>query len=155
MWKDKHVVTAMLVAPILAIMAWFGVDYMVTDRAEAAKPGASYALIAKSNCRYESGACDLANNDLKLRVRPVDLLPEQTRLALESDFELLQATLSLVHDGEEVVGVAVADDSPGTSAQLIVTIPAFADPAASLRVAVTVQQSIYFAEVPVVFMRPE
>lgn len=155
MWKNKHVVVAMLVAPVLAVLAWFGVDSMVAERAQVAQPGETYPLVARSNCRYDSGACDLANNDFKLTLRPVDLLPEQTRLALESDFELTQATLSLVYGGDEVVGTTVADDPLGTGAQMAVTIPAFADPAATLRVVVTVQQSIYFAEVPVVFMRPE
>ena len=51
MWKNKHVVVAMLVAPILAILAWFAVDSMVAERAHSAKPGASYKLVAKSNCR--------------------------------------------------------------------------------------------------------
>jgi hypothetical protein len=29
MWTNKHVIIAMLVAPVLAIMAWFAVDYLV------------------------------------------------------------------------------------------------------------------------------
>jgi hypothetical protein len=35
----------------------------------------------------------------------------------------------------------------------VINIPVHADPQAVLRVAVTVVQSVYFAEVPVVFMR--
>jgi len=61
----------------------------------------------------------------------------------------------LLLDGNEVVANAEHDASPDAPAQMTVTVPAFADPEAMLRVAVTVQESLYFAEVPVVFMRPE
>ena len=144
----------MLVAPLLAIIAWYGVDYMVAERAQVAQPGNSYPLVARSNCRYDSGACDLVNNDFKLTVRPVNLLPGETELQLESQFKLAGATLALVHGDSEFVGTAVADDTSVTGTPLSVTIPAFADPAATLRIAVTVRESVYFAEVPVVFMRP-
>lgn len=153
MWKNKHVVIAMLVAPVLAVLAWYGVDAMVAERAKAAKPGDSYPLVARSNCRYDSGACDLVNNDFKLTLRPVDLSPDQTRISLESEFKLAQVTLSLVNGSNEVLGSSASGDPLGTGAQITVTFPAFADPAATIRVAVAVQQSIYFAEVPVVFMR--
>jgi len=61
----------------------------------------------------------------------------------------------LVLNGNEVVANAEHDTSSDAPARMTVTIPAFADPEAVLRVAVTVQESLYFAEVPVVFMRPE
>jgi hypothetical protein len=154
MWKNKHVVVAMLVAPVLAVLAWYGVDYMVAERAQVAQPGETYPLVARSNCRYESGACDLVNSDFKLTVRPVKLLPEETELQLESPFKLAQATLALVQGDSEFVGTAIAGEASGTDTLLSVTIPAFADPAATLRIAVTVNESVYFAEVPVVFMRP-
>ena len=51
MWKDKHVVMAMIVAPILAIFAWVGVDYIVAEKAQPAEPGSMYPLVARSNCR--------------------------------------------------------------------------------------------------------
>ena len=155
MWKNKHVVIAMLVAPILAVIAWYGVDSIVAERAKAAKPGDSYPLVARSNCRYDSGACDLVNNDFKLTLKPVDLLPDQTRISLESEFTIAQATLSLVNGSDEVLGSSALGDPLGTGAQMTVTFAAFTDPAATMRVAVTVQQSIYYAEVPVVFMRTD
>ncbi len=145
----------MLVSPVLAVIAWYGVDSMVAERAQSAKPGDSYPLVARSNCRYDSGACDLVNNDFKLTLKPVDLSLDQTRISLESEFKIAQATLSLVNGSDEVLGSSASGDPLGTGAQMTVTFPAFADPAATIRVAVTVQQSIYFAEVPVVFMRTD
>jgi hypothetical protein len=116
MWKNKHVVIAMIVAPILAVLAWFAVGALVGEKAQVAKPGGAYP---------------------------------------DSEFPLAQATFGLLSGGNEVVADAEHDASPDAAAQMTVTIPAFADPEAMLRVAVKVQESLYFAEVPVVFMRPE
>ena len=155
MWKNKHVVIAMIVAPILAVLAWFAVGSLVGEKARVAEPGAAYPLVARSNCRWESGECELVNNDLKMTILPLELGAQYTRLSLDSEFPLTQATFALLMGGNEVAAKAEHDASPDAVAQMTVTIPAFADPEAMLRVAVTVQESLYFAEVPVVFMRPE
>ncbi len=68
MFKNKHVVIAMIVAPILSILAWVAVGQFTGEQPEPAKPGASYPLVEKSNCRYASGACDLENEDFRLRL---------------------------------------------------------------------------------------
>ena len=155
MWKNKHVVVAMLVAPLLAILAWYGVDSIVAERAESAKPGELYPLVARSNCRYESGQCDLINNEFKLVIRAVEGPPGKTTLALESEFSLANARLSLVSGDTEVLATVVPGRPSDIPAQWIVTIASSATPAAILRVGVSVQQSIYFAEVPVVFLQPQ
>lgn len=155
MWKNKHVVVALIVAPILAVLAWFAVGALIGEKASVAEPGAAYPLVARSNCRWESGECDLVNNDLKLTILPLELGAQYTKLSLDSEFPLTQATFALLSNGTEVVANAQHDASADAPAQMTVTIPAFADPEAMLRVAVTVQESLYFAEVPVVFLRPE
>ena len=155
MWKNKHLIIAMLVAPCLAIMAWYAVDFFVAEKPHVAEPGAAYPLVARSNCRWESGECDLVNNDLEMTVTPLELGAQYTRLALVSEFPLAQATFALLTDGNEVAASAEHDGSADAPAQMTVTIPAFADPEGMLRVAVMVGESLYFAEVPVVFMRPE
>jgi hypothetical protein len=154
MWTNKHVIIALLVAPILAIIAWFGVDYLVAEQAQPAQEGAMYPLVARSNCRYDSGQCDLANNDFKVTVRPVDLRSDRTILSVESDFELRQASLALVVRGEETTGKGASTITPQGETVWIVNIPTYAEPDAVLRVAITAQQSVYFAEVSVVFLRP-
>lgn len=153
MWTNKHVIIAMLVAPILAIIAWFGVDYLVAEQAQPAKAGSMYPLVAKSNCRYDSGQCDLSNSDIEVSIRPVDLLANRTIMSLESEFVLEQVMFALVVGTDEVVGSAAPTQTPEGDTLWVINIPTYADPEAVLRVAVTVQQSVYFAEVPVVFMR--
>ena len=82
MWTNKHVIVSLLVAPILAILAWFGVDYLVAEQAQPAEQGTMYPLVARSNCRYDSGQCDLANNDVKMSIRPVELLASRIKGSL-------------------------------------------------------------------------
>ena len=155
MWKNKHVIVALIVAPILAILAWFAVGQIAGEKAHVAKPGSAYPLVARSNCRWESGECELHNNDVEITILPLELGAQYTKLSLDSEFPLAQATFALLSGGDEVMASAEHDASPDAAAQMTVTIPAYADPEAMLRVAVTVQDSLYFAEVPVVFMRPE
>ncbi len=68
MFTNKHVIIAMIVAPILAVLAWFAVGEFTGEQPKRAEPGQTYPLVEKSNCRYQSGACDLENGDFKLRL---------------------------------------------------------------------------------------
>lgn len=152
MFKNKHVVVAMLVAPVLAIMAWFAVDYFIGERPHAAKDGAAYTLVAKSNCRYDSGQCDLGNSDFSLSLRPVSVTAVSIQLELTSAFPLESAALGLVDNGAELLPSpmsSMANDALRWTAQI--DRPSRAD--AAIRLAVTAQGATWYAEVPVVFMR--
>lgn len=69
MFTNKHVVIALIVGPILAILAWIGVGQIAGEKSAAAVSGKSYPLVEKSDCRYESGHCKLENEDFKLVLR--------------------------------------------------------------------------------------
>jgi hypothetical protein len=45
---------------------------MVAEEPQAARPGGAYELVAKPNCRYASGACELVNNDFRLELTLAD-----------------------------------------------------------------------------------
>jgi len=145
----------MLVAPLLAIFAWYGVDAIVAERAQSAKPGEFYPLVGRSNCRYESGQCDLFNSEFKMVIRAVKVQPGKTTLVLESEFPLANTNVSLVSGDIEILATAAPSRPSDMPAQWIVTIASSATPPAILRVAVTVQQSVYFAEVPVIFLQQQ
>jgi len=69
--KNRQVVTAMLVAPLLAVLAWFGVGWLSGDTSATpsiAQPGEAYPLIERSGCRYGGGRCVLANEDVELEL---------------------------------------------------------------------------------------
>ena len=151
MWKNKHIVVAMLVAPVLAIMAWFAVDYLVAERPQSAQPGAAYPLVAKSNCRYDSGRCDLENADFEISLLPLQITPTQVSIRLESRFPLQQATLGLVEQGTAAAPVRMSADGGDNTAWLAqIAAPASSD--SLLRVGVVSDDATFFAEVPVVFL---
>lgn len=68
MFKNKHVIVAMLVAPVLALISYFATDYIVGEEPTAVREGASYPMVARSNCRYASGVCTLVNGDLEIKL---------------------------------------------------------------------------------------
>ncbi len=155
MWKNKHVVVAMLVAPVLAILAWFAVDWFVAERPHVAQPGQDYPLIARSNCRYESGRCDLANEDFRLSILPGPA-GEGTSLIVTSRFPLASAAVGLAPQAgavaEPVAFEPVAGDPTRWTGRLPPLPPAGG---ASLQIVVAAGGSRYFAEVPTIFLEPE
>lgn len=151
MFKNKHVVIAMLVAPILSIMAWFAVDYFLSERPHAAREGSTYSLIAKSNCRYDSGQCDLENSDFKINIRPMSITPDSVQLELTSVFPLTSATLGVVNNG---IPSPPAEMNPTTDETLRWTtrIERPVADSSTIRVAVTADGSTWYAEIPTVFI---
>jgi len=88
MLKNKHVIVSLIVAPILAIISYFAVDAAVSEKPHAVQQGERVQLLAKPNCRYSSGACDLKNGDFELRIRGQWFDDVQVLLTLESTVPL-------------------------------------------------------------------
>lgn len=149
---NKHVVVAMLVAPVLAILAWFAVDYFLTERPHAAVEGGTYLLVARSNCRYDSGECDLENGDFKLNLKPVGDVSGPVTLALTSKFPLQTATLGLVKSGVERPPSSMRREDE-TSTLWLGTLPADRSDGAVIRLAVIASETTYYAEVPLTFLQ--
>ena len=87
-WKNKHVIIATLMAPVLALIAYFGTSALVGETPQAAEPGGSYKLVEKPNCRYSSGACGLKNNDFELSLSYERPSAGRILLKIESEFPL-------------------------------------------------------------------
>lgn len=100
--KNRHVVVAALVAPVLALIAWFSVDYFFAETPQAAVEGGRYALVEKPNCRWESGGCGLKNNDFELEIVFERLGGNVLRLSLDSVFPLDGVMLAVARDDVEV-----------------------------------------------------
>ena len=66
MLKNRHMTIAMLMAPVLAIIAYYGVNTLVGEKPHAAEAGQSYVLVEKPNCRHHGGTCGLKNGDFEL-----------------------------------------------------------------------------------------
>lgn len=155
MFKNKHFIVALLVAPILSIIAYFGADMAVSEKPHAAKEGQSYKLIAKSNCRYTSGLCGMENGEFKVQFRSEKLTQSELQLSMKSDFPIEGIKLSLV-DNQEQDGQPL-DMSPADQAgqNWYITLPKPASAESWLRVAIQADGTLYYGETQTAFVKYE
>lgn len=107
-FKNRHVLVAALVAPLLALLAWFAMDYLFSEPPEAAVEGQSYALVEKPDCRWESGKCGLKNADFELEMRIEDAPGGGVILMLVSKFPLEGVKAALAtEEGEKPMPVSM------------------------------------------------
>jgi hypothetical protein len=102
-WKNKHVIIATMMAPVLALIAYFGINALVGEKPHAAEAGQSYELIEKPNCRRSGGFCGLKNGDFELNLSFERLDANRLLLKLESAHPLDGVMAALVEnesDGE-------------------------------------------------------
>jgi hypothetical protein len=149
--KNKHMILAMFVAPVLAIIAYFSVDYIVSEKPQAALQGSSYKLAAKSNCRYQSGVCTLKNGDIEVQLRARRVGDKEVELTMFSELPVQNAIISYV--AENIM--STPEQMNSTTAEMDewqVTLY-LEDPEKSiLRLALNISDSTYYAETTAVFI---
>lgn len=150
-FKNKHLILAMFVAPVLALLAYFAVDYAVTEQPHAAQPGASYRLAALSNCRYQSGKCTLKNGELEMSFRARRLADSQVELILQSQYPLGNTLVSIVHGDADSAPVPMQRHNPQADG-LSVTLNIDEPDKSLLRLAVEVSGALYYAETSAIFV---
>jgi len=149
--KNRHLILAMFVAPTLAVIAYFGVDYVVSEKPRSALPGQSYKLAAKSNCRYQSGTCTLKNGDIEVTIRAQRVAEEQIELTLSSEMPIQQAVISYVADGvasEPASLTAATPEKDRWNATLKLAHPE----QSILRLALKISDSMYYVETTAIFV---
>ena len=154
MWKNKHVVVALLVAPVLSILAWFAVGNIVGEKPHAAEEGKIYKLVARSNCRYASGSCDLHNADFELSLEPEMVAASSVALTMKASHALQSAAIGVV-DGDSEPQPAPMTRTADDGTQWQGLLPRPRTPDAMIRVAVTAQGATWYAEIPVIFLEKE
>lgn len=149
--KNKHLILAMFVAPTLAIIAYFSVDYIVSEKPQAALQGSSYKLAAKSNCRYQSGMCTLKNGDIEVHLSARRISEQGVELTMHSELPIQKALVSYVTDyitsAPENMNAATADMDDWH-----VTLYLDEPEKSTLRLALNISDSTYFAETTAIFM---
>lgn len=152
---NKHIVVAMLVAPVLAVLAYFGVDRMVSERPHEARPGASYKLVAMSKCRYQSGECTLKNGNFSVTLRPQSRGERLIKLSLESSFPLSSAKLAIApSESDDYPPMDMnADSDDGTRWLIHASLPDAPSP--QLRLVVSAAGATYFGQTGLAFSRYE
>lgn len=152
--KNKHLMTAMLVAPVLGLISYFAIDAFVGETPHAAIEGQSYQLVEKPNCRYNSGNCGLKNGDFELLFSHEWVAGDRLLLTLTSVFPLDGVVLALVEAG--VAENPPQDMRPVDDQGLVWSMEiARPDPELSrIRLVASSSQSLWFGDVALKFILP-
>ena len=150
-WKNNHLLIAMLMAPVLALFAYYGVNALVGETPHAAEAGQSYQLVEKPNCRHSGGICGLKNGDFELTLSFEWLDNGRMLLKLESVHLLDGVLVALVeNDAGEKSPVdmrPLGDDGLSWSLDL-----AHPDPERHrLYLVASANQALYFGDVAMKF----
>ena len=127
MFKNKHVVTALIIAPILAITSYLITDYYLSEQPQKARAGGQYQLVQLPNCRYQSGRCGLTNGDFRIVITAVVGSSDQAGTPMD---------MFRVSDDSRFWQIILAVDQPSEK---------------YLRIVLAAQQAIYYAETQMVF----
>ncbi len=155
MFKNKHVIIALLVAPMLAIMAWFAVDYFVAEQPQAVQPGESYPLVAKPNCRRLSEGCELTNADLTLTLVVTGADATGASVELTSVFPLQHAAVGFANDDVDEGPPAMLESADTEGLSWAGNVTGQIDADTSMRVLVRANEATFYGEVPVTFFFTE
>lgn len=151
-FKNKHVVVAMLVAPVLAIGAYYAVDYVVAERPQPAAQGAVYELLAKPNCRYASGLCSFKNGNFEVSfsVHRDDSGANKLMLVSTHALEGVRVDVAMQTSKSSEPYAMRALDSSAKNWELVLNAPLTAD--AMMRIAVAAAGAKYFGETVTAFV---
>ena len=150
-FKNKHVVIAMLVAPVLAIIAYFATDHVVSEKPHQAKQGETYKLAARPNCRYPSGRCTLHNADIEVDVRIERISDSAVKLILQSTHPIQHALASFAAGDKAPLPTTLYRSAAGDDAWNAEFNQADVENS-SLRLVLEVSDAVFYAETPVVFI---
>lgn len=148
--KNKHIVLATVIAPVLAIIAYLATDYVVSEPPQRAQQGQTYKLAASSNCRYQSGMCTLKNGDVEVHLQAERLDEKSVKLTLNSTLDLQKPLVSIAtgENASPPIAMQQLDEGDGWQLQVDVNQPELS----TVRLALGVAGSTYYAETPAVFI---
>ncbi|MFD2175960.1 hypothetical protein [Veronia pacifica] len=150
MFTNKHVVLALIIAPILALIAYFAIDLTLSEKPQVAEEGKTYRLAARSNCRYTSGVCALENGDFKLKLRS-ELLSETALVIKMTSAHALEGAKISLGEAEDATPINMEmNDKSGL--EWIVDLPAPKTPETVLRLVVKAKGTLYYGESPTTFV---
>ncbi len=153
MFKNKHVITAFIVTPILAVLGYFAVDAVVSETPHAAKAGSSYELVELPNCRYSSGICGLKNGEFKINLSTEWLDDTRMELNLKSIAPLEGAKVALIDPSSQELPPQdmMRTDEDGMAWSLPLSLDRFDHDKSRLRVVVSSGDVMYYADASMKF----
>ncbi|SFV69669.1 hypothetical protein MNB_SUP05-5-439 [hydrothermal vent metagenome] len=149
---NKHITIALIVAPILALISYFSVDYFVSEVPHKLKKGNYYTFLVKSNCRWDSGHCTLTNGNIKLQFSTYTK-NKQMFLLLNSSTLLDSVTFSITeaNNNNSFQKLMQTDDFYNFN----YLMPEFLLKNKVGRLVVFIKESIFYATVPLNFIKKD
>lgn len=147
---NKHFIIALIVAPILAIIAYYAVDYKVSEKPHEAIKGQSYPLVAKSNCRYESGKCTFENGDIEITLVIEKASVSELNLQLSSNHIIAGAKVAITNT-ESNPPPETMITTGNSQTQWHTILPDTLTNTSRLQLALSINGSLYFGETSTVF----
>ena len=149
--KNKHVILAMFIAPLLAIIAYFATDHIVSEKPHKVQQGQTYKLAGNPNCRYPSGRCTLRNGDIEVNIRLERISDAAFKLVMQSNTPVQHALASFATESREpqpktlYLSAAEADTWNAEFRQADVEN-------STMRLVLEISDSVFYAETPAVFV---
>ncbi|MBU2895330.1 hypothetical protein [Vibrio hepatarius] len=155
MLRNKHFIVALIITPILSIIAYFAADIAVSEKPHAAQKGQSYRMVSQSNCRYTSGLCNMENGDFKIRFRSEKLVNNQLELSLQAKYPVDDIKVSLVDSQELNIPPLEMQPRDQTGKNWFISLPQPTSPSSWLRVVVKAEGTLYYGETQMAFIKYE
>ena len=149
--KNKHIIIALIVAPILALISFFATDYIVSERPHKAVKGSVYPLNVTSSCRWQSGQCGLQNNDVDLMLKGRwQITSSVLSLHLSSNIALEQVKIAFSNDQNLPKDMMPKD---GFKKKWTTSFNK-SEKSEKLNIAVTTKDITFIAQFPALFLDP-
>lgn len=153
--SNKHVIVAMLIAPLLAVGTYYAIDLLVGEQPHVAEAGRDYPLVEMPGCRWDGGSCSLQNNDFLLGVYVEWLAQNRMALTIRSEFALQGIRVAVSRypsDAPLPVEMTPIDGDPTMwSAELDCDEPE----SQRLRIVASAGESMYYGDASLVFTADE
>jgi len=147
-FKNKHIIAAMIVSPLLALVAYFAVDLVVKEKPHVAVAGQAYPMVAKSNCRFTSGECTLENSSFSTQLT---VEGDTNVLLLKSSHPLQNATIGFVDTAASETSPERMQAIDSTNTRWQLELPSNISSDTIARVALRANDAFYFAETSLQF----
>jgi len=151
---NKHLIIAMIVAPLLAFISYYGVDRMVSEKPHKAIEGNFYPLVAKSNCRYQSGECTLENGDISVTITMESNSQDMVDLAVTANHSLQNIQVALAESSQSPAPTAMQTQNDEQT-QWQLRLPGNASEDSRLQIALAIDNTMYFGETGTTFSQYE
>ncbi|MDC7242478.1 MAG: hypothetical protein PQJ44_00475 [Sphaerochaetaceae bacterium] len=148
MFKNKHVIAAVIIAPILAIIAWFATGMLVDEKPHKMQEGSIYTLNVKSNCRWPSGKCTLENEDIT-----IDITGNYTSYTLELAMKssVMFSDVKIAYDKKNKPQAMAYDKSK----ELWLGILDLKNKSNFINIVYIIDSTVFYAQIPTTFLEPK